>query len=85
MNRFDYLNACKNHPTKYENLYFHISSVFEFVYVDDEFIVEARNCRDLKFKLSLKGITLHEREVSVCEEVNVDFVNAAELEKIGHV
>ncbi len=87
MNRLEILEACEGHPTKYENLYFHYSSVFEYIYVDDEFVVEARNCRDLKFKLSLKGITLREREVvelstedSILSGLETDFVQASEIE-----
>ena len=86
MNRLDILEMCEGNPTKYDNLYYHNSSVFEFVYVGEEFIVEARNCRDLKFKLSLKGITLHERqvpklssEVSRLDDVDTGFVRASEM------
>ena len=88
MNRLEILEMCEGNPTKFENLYFHYSSVFEFVYVDEEFIVEARNCRDLKFKLSLKGITLVERqvpelscEVSRLDEVETEFVRASDIDE----
>ena len=88
MNRLEILEMCEGNPTKYENLYFHYSGVFEFVYVDEEFIVEARNCRDLKFKLSLKGITLVERQVpelsgetSLIIEDDVAFVRASDIDE----
>lgn len=89
MKRLEILEMCEGSPTRYENLYFHKSSVFEYVYVDDEFTVEARNCRDLKFKLSLKGITLVERQVvelsSETPEISEgagDFVQASKLPDI---
>ena len=86
MDRLDILESVENAATGYENLYYHNSSVYEFVYVDDEFIIEGKNCEDLKFKLSLKGITLHKRQVvkseSVCEEsvgVDMDFTPASKM------
>ncbi len=86
MDRLSIIESVENSATKFENLYYHNSSVYEFVYVDDEFIIEGKNCDDLKFKLSLKGITLQERQVVKLDEVleesvgvDMDFTPASKI------
>lgn len=67
-------------PTGFENLYEHKSDVFEYVYVADDFIVEARNWTSLLFKLSLKGIELVVVGSRADEAESLEFVSA---DKIG--
>ena len=47
-------------PTKYKNLY-KTDGLFQYVYVEDNSKIEARNWNDLKFKLAIDGIKLQEK------------------------
>ena len=47
-------------PTKYKNLY-RTEGLFQYVYVEDNSKIEARNWNDLKFKLAIDGIKLQEK------------------------
>ena len=47
-------------PTKYKNLY-RTDGLFQYVYVEDNSKIEARNWNDLKFKLAIDGIKLQEK------------------------
>ena len=47
-------------PTNYHNLW-KTTGVFQYIYAEDNFKIEAKNWNDLKFKLAIKGIKLQEK------------------------
>lgn len=67
-------------PAGFENLYGHKSDVFEYVYVADDFIVEARDWGDLLFKLSLKGIELVRESCEIDVADSLEFVSADKID-----
>ena len=57
-------------PTKYRNLW-KTTGVFKYIYAEDNFKIEARDCADLKFKLSMKGIELQEKRAGEIDKRHV--------------
>lgn len=47
-------------PTKYRNLW-KTNGLFQYIYAEDNFKIEARDWNDLKFKLAIQGIKLQEK------------------------
>lgn len=57
-------------PTKYKNLY-RTDGLFQYVYAEDNFKIEARDWNDLKFKLALSKIKLQEKTDDEKDKITV--------------
>lgn len=64
--------------TEFKNIYTHKSELFEYIYVDDDCFIEAKNMGDLKFKLSLKKI-----ELQSSKNINSSFKNESSYGEIS--
>lgn len=57
-------------PTKYRNLW-KTNGLFQYIYAEDNFKIEARDWNDLKFKLAIKGIKLQEKTEDEKNKISV--------------
>ncbi len=61
-------------PTKYKNLY-RTTGIFKYIYVEDNFKIEAKDCNDLKFKLTISKIKLVEKTSDEKNKITVKSIH----------